>query len=128
MEPENTPTPAPSTPAPSTPARSITIYVADVYGHGCPSNAAGRRIGVGFTAKRAIESCEPWANQGPWFRRRARRVLVVDGFSLAPRDEHAVWCLLTDDGFRRDPDLDRLATALLAARDKLAASASTKGA
>ena len=94
---------------------TITIYVADIYGSGCPSNQAPKQIGVGRTPGAAIAAAEPWANQAPWFRERARRVLVSDGAPLSPRDEHAVWSVL-QYAYAVAPD--ELATALNAVLPK----------
>ncbi len=69
----------------------ITLYVADQYGPGCPSNGSGHRVGYGLTAKQAVAACEPWGNQAAFFRRRARAVLLSDGRWLGEDD---VWALL----------------------------------
>ena len=55
-----------------------TVFVADSYGKGCPSNASGRQVGVGMTREKAIQNCEPWANQSPWFRSTAKKVIMVE--------------------------------------------------
>ena len=86
--------------------KTITsIFIANTYGKGCPSNASPTRIGVGLSKNQAIKNCEPWANQAPWFRRHAREVLAVDG---TDQGEEEVWLLfgngdlLTD--YRNKPD------------------------
>lgn len=59
-------------------AEIFTLWVADQYAKGCPSNASGRKVGYGSTRKGAIAACSPWANQGPWFQDKARRVVIMD--------------------------------------------------
>ena len=74
--------------ATETARETVTLYVADTYLPGCPSNGAGRRVGYGLTPEDAIAHCEPWANQAPFFVATARAVEVQDLRSL-DGEEHA---------------------------------------
>lgn len=99
--------------------KSIALYVADTYGRGCPSNRAGRRFGVGLTSLQAINACEPWANQAPWFRRRARKLTITNGERLTDATRDYVWHVL---GYAWNGDtsdvVERLRAALQGTRGK----------
>jgi hypothetical protein len=70
-----------------------TIYLANTYGKGCPSNTSGRQSGIGLTKKEAITNCRPWANQAPFFRPVAKEVLLVDG---SDQNAELVYALLPE--------------------------------
>ncbi len=56
-----------------------TIFIADIYRKGCPSNTVGRCAGIGFTPKQAVTHCRPWNNQAPYLTTRTRSICLVDG-------------------------------------------------
>jgi len=85
---------------------TTTIYIADLYRKGCPSNAQGTRSGIGCTAKTAIAACRPWTNQAFYFRSRARKVLAVDGTNQGADEVNE---LISEDArsfYRPVPGLD----------------------
>lgn len=91
---------------------AITIWVADNYAAGCPRNGAGRCIGLGATREGAIKACEPWANQAPWFRNKARQVTVTDEFDETDRDYEMLAQELDVFGLGTDVRRPKLATLL----------------
>ncbi len=67
--------------------QAVELWLSYV-GKNAPSNAAGNRVGLGYTKEEATERAAPWANQAPW--EKHKRVLVTDsGLVQAARDHFA---------------------------------------